>query len=502
MENNSQKWTIMVYISADSVLDNFAIESLKQLRSAAGGGVTVEVLFDPNEKKGGVAYRLRFDGNQDMNASLFAGAKNRKTSLSKNEPGEIPPVDSADPETLKDFIDSVTGAYDANRHYGLVLWGHGTELLLDAEQPNKNRVGGRLHRTYLTPARLRVALARTKLLALKDGEMPGWKTAGESSKKLDFIALDACSMGMVEVAAELRDYVDIMVASQDDVPDESFPYEKILAQLKKTTRATEACRKIPPDYKDAFQDYFPAPGPAVTNITLASLNLQNIESVTVPLGKLAVALQGLAFDGEASKEARKAIIDARSVSRSFVLGLFVDIYDFCQNLEKKEHLGQELNSICKEICNALTVGSQENGLVLNNQTNEQGEVRCHGLSIYLPYLTTEESTKIEESLTIGGTGIVTQLSKGGSPINLHKSGSTTNLHKSRAARITETEQDLACLKRFNEKTGWKDFIKGTWSFILAKEESSELDLHYSGQQCAVNLLSICKASGKSKERAA
>jgi hypothetical protein len=32
-------WTIMVYISADNVLANFAIESLKQLKRSAGNGI-------------------------------------------------------------------------------------------------------------------------------------------------------------------------------------------------------------------------------------------------------------------------------------------------------------------------------------------------------------------------------------------------------------------------------------------------------------------------------
>src|SRR5262249_37672135 len=104
--------------------------------------------------------------------------------------------------------------------------------------------------------------------------------------------------------------------------------------------------------------------------------------------------------------------------------------------------------------------------------------------------------------TIGGTGIATQLSKGGSPTNLHKGGSPTNLHKSRAAWIAETEEDLASLELFNEKTGWKDFIKCTWSYILAKEEPMELDLHYSAQQCVLNLLSICEVASKSRGAAA
>jgi len=508
MTDQTALWTIMVYISGDSVLDNFAIESLKQLRRAAGGGVTVEVLFDPNF--GGNPTRLRFDGNQDPNASLFEEVKGKRTSFKKDGIGEFPgPINVANPENLKEFINSVTGAPDSvagsNRNYGLILWGHGTELLLDTEQPSRNKAGAGTDRNYLTPASIRDALAETKLLA-KRSAMAGNKAIGDSSTKLDFIALDACSMSMVEVAFELQDYADFMIASQDDVPDQSFPYEAILSRLKAQGRqkdgAREACRMIPADYKDSFQDYFPAPGPAETSITLSSLNLQSVENVTVPLDRLAAALRGLAFEGNASQEARRAIISARSASRSFVLGLFVDLYDFCQNLEGK-NLSEDVNSICKQIQDALTVDSRKDVLVLNNQTNEEGKVQCHGLSIYLPYLTAEESLNIEKSLTIGGTSIVTQLTKGASTTILHKNGSTTNLHKSRAARIAETEQDLASLKRFNDKTGWTNFIKGTWSFILAMEEPLELDLHYSAQQCVLNLRAfLCEASGKSRERAA
>lgn len=509
MTDQTALWTIMVYISGDSVLDNFAIESLKQLRDGAGDGVTVHYLFDPNY---GVARPKSdsYDGDQkNTNASVFTSASKKKALSTKVTRGKNANISSADPKALTEFIDGVTpsphpltGADDPNRHYGLILWGHGPELLLDADppsknldanQPSKDKAEARPTRNYFTPATLRDALKETKLLAqVKAGSKRGEKEAGASSRKLDFIAFDACSMSMVEAAAELQGYASFMIASQDDVPDQSFPYDKILDRLRQTSEAREACRKIPQDYKDAFRDYFRAPGPAVTKITLSSLNLQRIDDFTGLLGKLSNELRRLAY---ASQDARKAIIDARSASRDFVLGLYVDIFDFCENLAKKKSLGRNLISICKDICNALTVRS-EKGVVLDNKTNERGGVRCHGLSVYLPYLTAEEDEKLEKSLTIGGTGIATQLSKGGSTTNLHKGGSTTNLHKSRVARISETEEDLASLDLFNEKTRWSDFIKRTWSYILAKEEPMELDLHYSAQQCVANLFSLSKASGK------
>jgi hypothetical protein len=489
---NQALWTIMVYISGDNVLDNFAIESLKKLRDGAGYGVTVEFLFDPNQENE-PQRENSYDGTQPMNASLFRELKNERTASQKGAPG-VAPVNMAAPKTLKDFIDSViprTDALnDANRHYGLILWGHGPELLFDAEQPPKNKSGAEPDGKYLTPAKLGLALREAKPPVgerPKVGLNPGEK-ATESSSKFDFIAFDACSMSMVEVAAELQEYAEFMIASQDDVPDQSFPYDKILPLFWKGGDARDSCTKIPQEYKNAFRDYFPAPGPVI-NITLSCLNLQNIDKFTGLLRELSTELQRLAY---ASGDARKAIIRARSVSRDFVLGLYVDIYDFCQKLQAEENLDTDLKSICEKIC----IGLRDKGdLVLDNQTNEQKNMQCHGLSIYLPYFTDEESEQIKESLTTtigGGAGIGNQMSQ------MSKGGSTTNLHKSRAARIKETEKDLASLTRFKE---WSNFIKCTWSYILEKEEPLKLKQHYSAEQCKLNL-SSCEASSKSSGVAA
>ena len=63
---NVSNWTIMVYISADDVLANFAIDSLNQFRQAASNdGDIVMALFDPNDGSE-EAFRYRFDGkNKD-----------------------------------------------------------------------------------------------------------------------------------------------------------------------------------------------------------------------------------------------------------------------------------------------------------------------------------------------------------------------------------------------------------------------------------------------------
>jgi hypothetical protein len=49
------------------------------------------------------------------------------------------------------------------------------------------------------------------------------------------------------------------------------------------------------------------------------------------------------------------------------------------------------------------------------------------------------------------------------------------------------EADFEKLYQFRQ-TGWNEFIKRGWSFILANEIPFELDLHYSAEQVAQNLL--------------
>src|SRR5215831_17035961 len=75
-------WTIMVYISADDVLANFAIDSLNQFRSAATtAGDKVVALFDPNDgsKK---AFQYCFEVK---NKNAFRSAAEEKIEREKIE---------------------------------------------------------------------------------------------------------------------------------------------------------------------------------------------------------------------------------------------------------------------------------------------------------------------------------------------------------------------------------------------------------------------------------
>jgi hypothetical protein len=343
----------------------------------------------------------------------------------------------------------------------LILWGHGTELLLDQDPTDSTP-------RYLTPANLKKALQDTELV--------------KGGNPLDVIGLDACSMSMIELASELRGCVRFMVASQEEVPDQSFPYEQVLANLKNRDRddVEGICRTIPQIYKRAFQDYVVTSGTGMKEVTLSSLSLERIDTITNPLQRLAQTLQ----TSISNRDLADAIVLARRHSRDFDLGLFVDLSDFCDKLAAGlvDKPVMDKNTIdalvyaCKEVRDAIDDGP----CVIGNQTGVTAP-DCHGASIYFPF--SKASTEEEQSQELLGadqTGVVNvPLVKGGTNI----------LRKARSGRIQELESDFRRLQVF-QATGWGDFIAHGWSFVLAQQFPDSLDLHYSAQQCALNLLSL------------
>ena len=490
-------WTIMVYISADDVLANFAIDSLNQFRNAATApGDKVVALFDPNngsEK----AFRYSFEMKEkDAVLSVAEGKseeeKIQAVPLSFFEE-KLGPLNMADPKTLTDFVNGATKelahpktktVYKAtDRKYCLILWGHGTELLLDQDPGIKGE-------RYLTPAKLKSALEGTNF---------------NKDNKLDIIAFDACSMSMIEVASALQGCASFMIASQDEVPDVSFPYGRILKELRGHGKdPKEVCRSIPKIYLQSFRDYIIGSRNGVQEIMLSSLNLENIENITGPVRELADLLVRSIADEDLSN----AIVDARKSSRDFVLGLFVDLSDFCEKLsdgldkimfQDKEYTKQ-LRNVCAQIRDAINIpvgktnpdateipDTDDSGkcVTIANETRENVK-DCHGVSIYFPYSVQEdEDQQTKRLLGDNEIGIVN--------LTLVKGGRDHTV-KARNARIVELEADFEQLPFF-EGDGWGAFIKRGWSLVLARRFPDKLDLHYSAEKVAQNLSAALAGCG-------
>lgn len=480
MDRQGTDWAILVYISADRVLTNFAVESLKQLKRSAGNGIVALAQMQATGET--EARRYVFDGTTDPNASI-------ENDLQPSIRPAASPGGIANPQNLAEFV-KWAAKYEA-KHRCLFLWGHGYELLLnedggtlgggsiEAQNPSngvarsaKPKAGqknvGAVGRNYLAPRSLKMALENAKPFV----------------GQLDIIGIDACSLCLVELASELGDCGDYLIASQEDVPDASFPYEQLLLKLKDHDRndVEGICAAIPKLYGQAYQDYVVAPDTGMKEITLSSLRLRNTAGITDPLGRLAALLLSSAADSTMGKK----ILAARKVARDFALGLFVDLSDFCLQLGAKLEDG-ELKSACDAVRQAIDAHGQLD-CILANEIGDGAKSRCHGLSVYFPYLTQAEMEQTRQSLTTATSGLDQ------APLLLK--GGTNHILKARSVQISQIEGDFESLAEF-KKTNWSTFIKHGWSVILASDEPNELDVHYSGEQCAVNLLSLAKTHTQS-----
>lgn len=461
-EQSKAEWTIMVYIAADDLLSNFAIESLKQLKMAAGRGVVVAAQLDvdgPIARQG--IKRYVFDDRGSPTASIDEYIVKILD----------PTTNMIDPRNLTAFIDSVysDSRCDAH-HYCLVLWGHGPELLAEsapaAGQPLKNPPADGSTKLYLTPRQLAQALKDSRL------GTPG-------GKKLDIIALDACSSSLAEIAAEVRAYANVLVASQEDVPDMSFPYGSLLQLFRATpNQVQEICKTAVNNYLVNYQDYVFGANTGTSKVSLSAVDLTNLTTITQPVKDLAAALLYATGNDKLSS----LVLEARQASHGFVAGLFVDLVDFCEEmlnqLTGNSIKNQDLETACRKVIDSFPARGNSTAIIANAALEP---TQCHGLSIYFPFLTDQDMQEMDINLVKGGD----ILTKGGDILT--KGGDI--LTKMRRQRIAEIEADYP-VSELSKLTTWYCFIRNGWSRLLAQQlQPEELDVHYSAQQCTVNLLS-------------
>jgi hypothetical protein len=480
-------WTIMLYIVADDVLTNFAVESLKQLtesfntRSGATGNASVVVAAqfalplnaaqpvsaepEASDDLSKRRYIFKKGNGGNLNANLVRPLSTTtdgsgKASVSDKSKSSDK-VNLSEEEALKDFLQWVDSHDELKaERYALILWGHGPELLFQPTPPNPTGEGNSL---YLTPMQLRGALTY-------------WKDIHEG-RSLEIVGFDACFMSMLEMACELKGLAKYMVASQDEVPDASFPYDNLVKLFRQDANMPldlllEGGLKA---YVSAYQDCICNINTGMRPVTLSVLDLEKGDKLKKAVGSLACALL------KAKDEAGLAdlLIGARSLSLDYAGGLYVDLNDFCTRLSGQlPNAGEKWEKIqlaCREVLTALTKGKPN--LILDNSDQKNGG----GISIYLPYLTNPQYAEVSKPLVKGGTG-----TRGGKGFSDMLNGAATEyVMCARRNLILDTENYYANL--LLSKTHWYDFIAEQWTRALIKNAPADLDYHYSVQQSWINV---------------
>jgi hypothetical protein len=306
--------TVVVYMAADNDLWADALADVGELQAGeAERGVNLVVFLD-------------LFGEPPRLLQVSSGA----TETVKT----YPELNSADASQLRQALGDAIALYPAER-YGLALWSHGASWL----------PAGRLLKSFG-----------------EDGgrQMNIPELAAALPVHFDFILFDACLMGSVEVAYELRGKTDFIVASSTETIADGFPYNRIAPELL----APE------PDLRrvaERYFDFYAQQEGAYRSATVTLIDAGQLEALAATTRELLSARQ----------------VDLADFDRSQVQRL--DVYEEQYTFDFLDFLGKLLPEVDRS-----TLAAQLNKTVLYKAHTakflEEYEIETFcGLSSYIPH---------------------------------------------------------------------------------------------------------------------
>lgn len=248
----NRRWTIAVYMGADNDLEAEALADLREMRAGLPSeNVDVIVLIDrakghsdaEGDWTGARLLRLRPDGRPDQVLK------------------ELGELDMSDPATLASFVTGAFKAFPAE-NYATILWDHGGGwggVVLDEDIPGRPDAKGMLNLLDVRVG-LRTAIRKT------------------IRRPIDLIAFDACNMAQLEVALQVCDLGRYMTASEQTVPGEGYPYQRVLPLFgDKKLYPRDIAVRISEEYAANYAEK------KEENTTLAALDLSQIPEVAAKL---------------------------------------------------------------------------------------------------------------------------------------------------------------------------------------------------------------------------
>ena len=288
--NGGGNWTFMAYLDGDNDIEPFYIDSFLNMSSVGSTSeVSIVVQFDriPGEDSrfGNWTDCKRFYITKDL------------TPTAENAIQNLTEVNMGDPDTLTDFVNWAINSFPADS-YCLVLMDHGSGYVNGVCFDDTS--GG----DALSLSDLSQALSAVP-------------------EKMDVLYFDACLMGMIEVAYQIRDYADIMIASEE-VAYAGEPYEYYLANL------TANPLMSPSELADVIvSNYIEFTAAQLAPSTMSGVDLSQMSSLKTAVDNLAQSLK----DSESiyNDEIRLARGQTEGyLDPADMYGWYMDLYHFAQ----------------------------------------------------------------------------------------------------------------------------------------------------------------------------
>ena len=435
MTKKKAAWTVMVYLAGDNNLSSECLFALTEMKKAAPGKqIRVIAQFDPQDnylpthryeinRKGPDSTlfediideahynpktcEVRFQRESKRADSLATSRLKHRTviqsvlsdvndltSLEFKDEEVTDDTDTGSPVTLYNFLSFCIEEYPAD-HYMVVLSGHagGTEsdYLLKDESSKGSLTFNELKQVFKE--------LQTDL----------------NGNPIDIIGMDNCLMSMGEICYELRGLAQIAVGCESYSPASGWPYREILERLRKDFTEHKAKRKsLPAEAAKAiveeYVNYYASYWMAGLSATQSAIDIGKVEKFRKVVDKFASELeQGLVKEYEKNQRRQKsrtspspfqdALVLAHWEAQSYNGERFVDLYDFCDCLERRVPSGSIARK-CREVKKFI-----KSEFVLKSCYSGAVYQYSYGVSMYFPWAEVANSyTNLDFTGSVTGWG--------------------------------------------------------------------------------------------------
>jgi hypothetical protein len=348
-ESEQGSWTYMFYLAADNDIEGDAVLDVEELERGAGVNEDVNfiVLFDRTPGLHPIPGYDSSHGNWTGSRYYKIAEDQSPDSFESILLEDLGEIDMSDPETLRNFLGYCFQNYPAE-HYCLDIWNHGwgvNGMCLDETDGTEEGGWG---------------------LTLDEIQQAITNATTTFSTRIDVISMDACNMQTVEVAWELRNLCDYLLASEAGTP--GWEYEPISQGLYDNSSLTPLalCKLM----VDAYQLYFGS----FPNLCLSVIDMAMISDILPFFNDFAEQLTYTI--SELNYGSFRSLV--RENSFEFFYGDYVDIEAFAINV-KSIIPYEPLQLAVDELVDFL------NDLVVYNWQHQQYQGSANGLMVYLPF---------------------------------------------------------------------------------------------------------------------
>ena len=335
---NPANWTFMVYMAGHD-LETFGIQDFLEM-AAVGSNSNVNIVAEFDRTAGyTTAYSDWTDTRRGIIRSTDTPSLNWGTSI-----GE---VNMGDANTLRDFINWSTTNYQAN-NYALVLWGHGSGLNAAYDDITND------------------SISASELSSVLSG----------LSRSISLVGTDACLMGNLEFAYQIRNNASVFVGSQEVEPGQGWNYTSVLSDLSANSSMSAA--GLGSSIVNRYGQYYNSAGSNGVEETLSAINLVSLRS-TNP-NNLATAISSFATTvmNSATSGDRSQLALHRSNSAGFYDPNYRDLGTLLSRIANDATMTASIRTVAGAtlsaynsmiISNYSSISQRATGLSINFQPN-------------------------------------------------------------------------------------------------------------------------------------